>query len=248
MFTITIISCGNLHVLMKFLFRLLARVILVLIVLDLVYIAYQWFQCDIKKRGEIPVSQFMLSYIEDRKTKSHLPQISWQPIALEALPENVYRVFIIAEDTHFFVHHGFDVAAIKSVIKSSLKTKTISRGASTISQQTAKNLFLYPQRSWLRKWHELIFTLLLEMTLEKNRILEIYLNVAEFGQGIYGINAAAQHYLGIPASSITPRQASYLAAALPWPQKHNYKTSTKQFKAHANRIYRRSQNESFPTK
>jgi len=214
----------------------------------MLYVGYLWIQRDIQSQGEIPLSQFMLSYIEERKVKTHLPQISWQPIALSAIPENVYRVFIIAEDTHFFVHHGFDIAAIKSVLKESLKTKSISRGASTISQQTAKNLFLYPQRSWLRKWHELIFTLLLELTLDKNRILEIYLNIAEFGQGVYGINAAAQHYLGLPANAVTPRQASYLAAALPWPQKHNLNTATKQFKTHANRIYKRSQKETFPTK
>jgi len=233
---------------MKFILRLLFRVICALIVLDMLYVGYLWIQRDIQSQGEIPVSQFMLSYIEERKIKTHLPQISWQPIALTAVPESVYRVFIIAEDTHFFVHNGFDIAAIKSVLKSSLKTKSISRGASTISQQTAKNLFLYPQRSWLRKWHELMFTLLLEITLDKNRILEIYLNIAEFGQGVYGINAAAQHYLGISANSITPRQASYLAAALPWPQKHNLNSATKQFYTHANRIYKRSQKETFPTK
>ena len=232
---------------MKFIIKTLFRVICALIVLDTLYIAFLWQQRDIQAHGEIPVSQFMLSYIEERKYKTELPEISWQPIALSALPEKAYRVFIIAEDTHFFVHHGFDVAAIKSVLKSSLKTKNIARGASTISQQTAKNLFLYPKRSWFRKWHELIFTVLLELKLDKSRILEIYLNIAEFGQGVYGINAAAQHYLGISASALSPRQASYLAAALPWPQKHNFKTSTKSFKRHANRIYKRSQKETFPT-
>ena len=232
---------------MKFISKLLFKVVCALIVLDFLYIAFLWVQRDIQRQGEIPTSQFMLSYVEERKHKTELPQINWQPVALSSLPEKVYRVFIIAEDTHFFVHNGFDIEAIKSVLKSSMKTKSISRGASTISQQTAKNLFLYPTRSWLRKWHELIFTLLLELTLDKKRILEIYLNIAEFGQGVYGLNAASQHYFGKSASALSPRQASYLAAALPWPQKHNYKTSTKSFNKHANRIYKRSQTESFPT-
>ena len=232
---------------MKFILKLLLKVIFALIMLDILYVSFLWLQRDIQSQGEIPISQFMQSYIDERKVKTQLPEINWQPIALSVIPESAYKVFIIAEDTHFFVHHGFDVAAIKSVLKSSLKTKSISRGASTISQQTAKNLFLYPKRSWLRKWHELIFTLILEFRLEKFRILEIYLNIAEFGQGVYGINAAAQYYFGIPASSLTPRQASYLAAALPWPQKHNFKTATKRFKTHANRIYKRSQKETFPT-
>lgn len=232
---------------MKFLLKMALKLVCVLIVLDLLYVAFLWFQRDIQTSGEIPVSRFMLSYIQDRSIKTELPQIDWQPVALAAIPETAYRVFIIAEDTHFYVHHGIDFAAIRRVLESSLKTRSISRGASTITQQTAKNLFLYPQRSWLRKWHELIFTLLLELRLEKDRILEIYLNIAEFGQGVYGINAAAKHYLGIPAAALTPRQASYLAAALPWPQKHNYKTGTRTFHAHADRIYSRSRKEIFPT-
>ena len=231
---------------MKFIFKTLFRLICALIVLDMLYVAFLWFQRDIQRQGAIPVSQFMLSYIEDRIVKTELPQIDWQPMPLSAIPKKAYRVFIIAEDTHFYVHHGVDIAAIQTVLKSSLKTRSISRGASTITQQTAKNLFLYPQRSWLRKWHELIFTLLLEFTLEKDRILEIYLNIAEFGQGVYGINAAAKYYLGVSAKSLSPRQASYLAAALPWPQRHNLKTGTKTFHAHADRIYRRSQKETFP--
>ena len=190
----------------------------------------------------------MDSYIDERNLKRHYLKSAGNQLRYRHYLKKVYRVFIIAEDTHFFVHNGFDVAAIKSVLKSSLQTKSISRGASTISQQTAKNLFLYPKRSWLRKWHELIFTLLLELKLDKPRILEIYLNIAEFGQGIYGINAAAQHYFGVSASNLSARQASYLAAALPWPQKHNFKTATKQFHKHANRIYKRSKKESFPTK
>lgn len=172
--------------------------------------------------------------------------MQWAPIPLADIPNKVTRVFLIAEDTQFYVHHGLDIKAIKTVLKESFSRYSISRGASTITQQTAKNLYLYPQRSWLRKWHELVFTLLLELTQSKGRILELYLNVAEFGRGVYGINAAAKHYFGIQANAINTKQAAYLAAALPWPEKHNFKSGSKIFYTHANRIYARSLKEHLP--
>jgi len=232
---------------MMILLRNFTRIFIALVILDVLYIGYLWLSHNVGRPDVIPVSRFMQSYIDDRKTKPELPELKWDPVALEQIPERVWRVFIIAEDTHFFVHNGFDIAAIKSVLKKALNDKSISRGASTITQQTAKNLYLYPQRSWLRKWHELIFTLLLEITQNKNRILELYLNIAEFGQGIYGVNAAAEHYFGTSAGSISAKQAAYLAAALPWPQRNNFSTGTKAFYKHANRIYSRSRKEAFPT-
>ncbi len=232
---------------MKFLFRNIARIIVALVITDMFYVGYFWFAHNVGQPETIPVSRFMQSYIDDRRVKPELPEIKWDPISLKQIPEGVSRVFIIAEDTHFYVHNGFDIAAIKAVVKESLTNKTIPRGASTITQQTAKNLYLYPQRSWLRKWHELIFTLMLEITQSKDRILELYLNIAEFGQGVYGVNAAAKHYFGLPVTSISAKQAAYLAAALPWPQRNNFSTGTKTFYAHANRIYARSKKETFPT-
>ena len=232
---------------MKLLVKNLRRSVAVLVIFDMLYIGYLWFSHNVGRPDTIPVSRFMQSYVEDRENKPELPEIKWDPISLKQIPERVSRVFIIAEDTHFYVHSGFDIAAIKAVLSESLSKKSISRGASTITQQTAKNLYLYPQRSWLRKWHELIFTLLLEITQNKNRILELYLNIAEFGKGIYGVNAAAKHYFGRSVTAISAKQAAYLAAALPWPQRNNFSTGTKTFYAHANRIYSRSQKETFPT-
>ena len=232
---------------MKFLAKNLFRLIVLVIVADVFYVCYLWLKYNAGQADIIPMSRFMHSYVDDREIKPELPELKWSPVSISEIPERVSRVFIIAEDSHFYVHNGFDIAAIKAVIKESLAKKSIPRGASTITQQTAKNLYLYPQRSWLRKWHELIFALLLEITQSKKRILELYLNIAEFGQGIYGVDAASLHYFGRSVSSISTKQAAYLAAALPWPQRNNYSTGTKTFYAHANRIYSRAQRETFPT-
>ncbi len=232
---------------MRYAIKNLFRLIIVIALADALYICYLWLKYNVGQADVIPVSRFMQTYIDDRQLKPQLPEIKWNPVSIKQIPERVSRVFIIAEDSYFYVHNGLDIAAIKAVLKESLAQKSIPRGASTISQQTAKNLYLYPQRSWLRKWHELIFTLLLEITQSKQRILELYLNIAEFGQGVYGVDAAARHYFGQSVGAITSKQAAYLAAALPWPQRNNYSTGTKAFYKHANRIYSRAQRETFPT-
>ena len=127
------------------------------------------------------------------------------------------RLAVIASEDQLFARHaGFDFNAISKAIASNLDGRRI-RGASTISQQTAKNLFLSRSRSWLRKGLEAYFTLWLELLLPKRRILEIYLNVAQFGDGLYGIEAAARHYFKKTASSLDTKEAALLAASLPNP-------------------------------
>ncbi len=195
----------------------------------------------------IPESRFIADYKKEQTYKNTLPKIRWNPVRLDQIPAHVIKAFIIAEDTHFFVHHGFDVNSIKLAVVESWNKKQFTRGASTISQQTAKNLFLTPERSLLRKWHELVLTAALETRLSKQRILEIYLNVAEFGIGVYGIDAAARHYWRCPVERLTAQQAAQLAATLPWPQRHNPATRTNTFVQHAKRIARRARTESFPT-
>lgn len=233
---------------MKFLRKLITRALLLVILLDLVYISILWFQHNILIEGKVPVSSFMQKYQKAAENNDSIAKMKWSPVPISSLSSKITRVFLIAEDTHFYVHHGFDVAAIQSVLQESFSKSSISRGASTITQQTAKNLYLYPERSWLRKWHELIFTLLLELTQRKERILELYLNIAEFGRGVYGINAASNYYFGLPANAISTQQAAFLAAALPWPQRHNFKTGSKTFHTHAKRIYARSRKEHLPTR
>ncbi len=137
----------------------------------------------------------------------------WVPLA--DLPAAVPRAAVAAEDANFCQHWGFDLAAIRAVVVAGGKRL---RGASTISQQVAKNVFLWPSRSWLRKAFEVETTLLLELLWSKRRILEVYLNMAEFDDGVFGVGAAAPWYFGVPARALTLQQASRLAAVLPNPK------------------------------
>jgi len=145
----------------------------------------------------------------------------WRPIG-KISPAMVQAV-IAAEDSRFCEHYGFDFEAIEKAMQSNAKGRRI-RGGSTISQQTAKNVFLWPQRDWIRKGLETYFTGLIELIWGKKRIMEVYLNVAEMGPGIYGAEAAAQKYFKVSAKNLTRVQASRLAAILPNPIK--YKAAT----------------------
>ena len=125
---------------------------------------------------------------------------------------------IAAEDQNFEDHFGFDWQAIEKAIAHNEHSRR-KRGASTVSQQTAKNLFLWESRSWVRKGFEVYFTLLLETLWPKRRILEVYLNIVEFGDGVYGVEAASRKFFGRSAAALTPGQAALLAAVLPSPRR-----------------------------
>jgi monofunctional biosynthetic peptidoglycan transglycosylase len=146
------------------------------------------------------------------------------------------RAVIVAEDANFWHHNGIDTEALKTAMEYNLSERKVVFGASTISQQTVKNLFLTSSRNPLRKWHELVLTFGMEQNVRKRRILEIYLNVAEFGRGIYGVEAASLHYWGVHASQLTPEQAAELAATLPAPVKNNPHTRTRFFIHHYRKI------------
>ena len=127
---------------------------------------------------------------------------------------------VAAEDQQFPLHNGFDFKAIDKALENNKKGRKV-RGASTISQQLAKNLFLWQGRSWVRKGLEAWFTVLIELMLPKDRILELYANVAEFGDGVYGAEAAAQNFFGKPAARLTSGESARLAAVLPNPKKYS---------------------------
>jgi len=142
-------------------------------------------------------------------------QRTWRPWA--ELPDDLKMAVIAAEDQHFAEHWGFDLDAIRAALKHNELGGSL-RGASTLSQQVAKNLFLWSGRSWLRKGLEAWFTALIELFWSKQRILEIYLNSAEWGEGVFGAEAAARHHFNIAAPDLSTRQASLLAAILPNPR------------------------------
>jgi len=145
---------------------------------------------------------------------------SWKP--LEEISPHLQLAVVCSEDQNFLKHRGFDFGAIKKAIKHN-KTSKRKRGASTISQQTAKNVFLWPGRSWIRKGFEVYFTFLIETFWSKERIMEVYLNVIEMGDGIYGAEAASKDYFKKPAKEISKRQAATISSILPNPIKYNAK-------------------------
>ena len=141
-------------------------------------------------------------------------------VSMDKISRNMVQAVVASEDNLFVQHHGFSVNDIEKAIKHNKKGKRI-RGGSTISQQTAKNVFLWPKRSYLRKGLEAYFTVLIELFWSKERIMEVYLNVIEMGDGIYGVQAASQTYFNKDALQLTKSQSALIAACLPNPRKYS---------------------------
>ena len=140
----------------------------------------------------------------------------WTPSG--SIPPEMKWAVILAEDANFYKHEGIDVKAIKNAIKYDLEKKSFARGASTITQQVAKNLFLSREKTISRKIKEIVLAKRMEEELTKGRIIELYLNVVELGPMVYGIGHGARYYFGKPASALTPRECAFLAAMLPGPR------------------------------
>lgn len=145
----------------------------------------------------------------------------WTWVPLSRISPHLQRAVVAAEDASFFIHEGFDWEGIKDAAIHNLEAGEMKRGGSTITQQLAKNLYLSSERSLLRKAREALITRSLEHRLTKERILELYLNVAEWGRGVYGAEAAARHHFGKSASELTADEAAWLAAILPSPQRYD---------------------------
>lgn len=160
-------------------------------------------------------------------------------VGLVDIASAVPRAAIGAEDARFCYHRGFDFAAMEAAAKRNASSKKL-RGGSTISQQTAKNAFLWPGRSYARKALEAYFTVLIEAIWGKPRIMEVYLNIAEMGPGIYGVEAAAQHYFRISAAGLSAVQAARIAAILPQPIKRDAAKPGRLVKKYARRIEKRA--------
>ena len=143
----------------------------------------------------------------------------WVP--LSRISPYVVKAVIIAEDDKFWSHEGFDFEAMQKALEKDLKSRKFKVGGSTISQQLAKNLYLSPSRNPIRKIKEAILTWRLENSLSKKRIIELYLNVAEWGDGVFGIEAAAQRHFGKTAAELSAREAAKLATVLPNPRRYN---------------------------
>ena len=214
------------------------KVLLLIFVMDTGYLIGIWPDWKIYAEGPVQQSNFIRNYISEHYRHRDWPRLHWQPISINKIPKHMIRALIVAEDARFYSHSGIDTDALQEAMEYNLSKKRFVYGGSTISQQTIKNIFLSPSRNPFRKWHEFVLTIGMERNLSKKRILTLYLNIAEFGRGIYGVNAAAQHYWGIPASRLSVRQAVELAATLPSPVKHNPKSRTKFFLKRVKKIGR----------
>jgi monofunctional biosynthetic peptidoglycan transglycosylase len=186
-------------------------------VLLVFFLAFSIGSCALLRWLPPPTSAFMVyRHYEDIIDDGSFKAIRYRWVNAKNISPHAASAVMSAEDQRFFQHSGFDLDSIQSSIDVYMDGGKL-RGASTISQQVAKNLFLTPSKSFLRKGIEAWFTLLIELLWSKERILEVYLNIAEFGDHLFGIEEASQHYFGIPAKSINRPQAALLAATLPNP-------------------------------
>lgn len=165
------------------------------------------------------------AFIESRKAeaaeKGRSFTLHWTWVPLKRISPHLTRAVIVAEDASFYQHNGFDWEGLKEAFTRNVEKGRLRRGGSTITQQLAKNLYLSSEKSLFRKAHEALLTWQLEGALTKNRILELYLNVAEWGRGVYGAEAAARHHFDKSAADLTPEEAALLAAMLPSPQRYD---------------------------
>lgn len=201
---------------LKKLLLLLFAIISLLITADLLYYGFV-VNVDKLKDENPSVTAFMEYRINQWNKKNEKVKVRKSWIALSHINRNAIRAVVCAEDAKFWNHDGFDFEAIRNAMEKNIKAKKAVLGASTISQQLAKNLFLSPSKTPWRKVNEAILTWRMEHALTKKRILELYLNVAEWGKGIYGIEAASQFYFRKSSSMLDQTESSLLAAVLPNP-------------------------------
>lgn len=209
---------------MKKFFKILLKIILWSFALSIfMVLVFKW----------VPVPFTALMGIRYLENPDQAFEHEWIPI--EEISQNLQLAVIVSEDQNFETHNGFDVKAIRKVLRNHEEGEQL-RGASTISQQTAKNVFLWPGRSWVRKGLEAYFTVLIETLWSKKRILEVYLNSIEMGNGIYGANAAAEYWFHKSPAQLSKREAAALAAILPNPSDYRANPPTNYIQSRINWI------------
>src|SRR4030043_1958328 len=197
-----------------------AFILFIVLLLPLLY--FLWVPDVSKLKNEKPQKTAFMEYRErefKEKGKPYRVDQVWG--SLSTISPYLIKAVLIAEDDKFWSHQGFDYEAIQKAIEKDVKTRRFKFGGSTISQQLARNLYLSPVKNPFRKIREAIITWRMERVLPKKRILELYLNVVEWGEGIFGAEAASRHYYGKPSSELTLQEAARLASVLPNPRKYN---------------------------
>lgn len=194
------------------------RVLVVLVGLALLYHAYIFFRVVRLKSTNPDSTTLMDRRADEAAAKGLVPRREQTWLPYNRISRNLVRAVLAGEDSRFFDHSGFDWEMIRKALEKDWAEKRFSRGASTVSQQLAKNLFLSTSKNPVRKLHEALITWEMENVLGKRRILELYLNVIEWGDGIYGAEAATRHYFNSSASDLSVEQAAFLAAIIPNPR------------------------------
>jgi monofunctional biosynthetic peptidoglycan transglycosylase len=185
--------------------------------------------------GETSFMALRLEQLQEKNPKAELRQ-RWVPY--ERISVHLKRAVVAAEDDSFVAHEGFDWNGIQKALEKNHRRGRVVAGGSTISQQLAKNLFLSPRKSYFRKVEEALITVMLEAVLDKRRILEIYLNVVEWGDGVFGAEAAARRYFGVSAAQLNSHQAARLAVMLPNPRRFERQFGPR-LSSHASRVQAR---------
>ena len=194
------------------------RIVAVLAAIPLLWLAYVAASIGWYRYYPPRETAFMAQRMAEARARNPKAQLRYAWVPLERISPNLRRAMIAAEDGKFVEHSGFDWDGIRSAFEKNERRGRVVAGGSTITQQLAKNLFLSPEKSYVRKAEEAVVTVLLEAMLPKRRILELYLNVIEWGNGVFGAEAAAQRYFGLPASRLSAEQAARLAAMAPSPR------------------------------
>jgi monofunctional glycosyltransferase len=197
-----------------------SRLVAVVVIALTVWLAYEvwtWPNVSALERTAPRTTAFMTRYAAHQRAAGRDARVAHTWVPYGAISPNLKRAVLVAEDVNFFAHRGFELAEMKNAVVTAIEEQHVPRGASTITQQLAKNLWLSPSRNPARKIRESILTWQIERTLEKRRILELYLNVAQFGPGVFGAEAASRRYFGKRAADLDEHEAAQLAAALPRP-------------------------------
>ncbi len=187
------------------------------------FVAYLIFLPNLSRlKKENPKKTALMEYREKAsRAKKKRFKIDQRWVSLSRISPYLVKAVLIAEDDKFWGHEGFDYEAIQTALEKDLKAKKFKFGGSTITQQLARNLYLSPEKTLIRKISEAVITWRMEKVLSKKRILELYLNVTEWGDGIFGVEAASRHYYGKPSFELAPEEAARLASVLPNPRKYN---------------------------
>jgi len=218
--------------------RLLALAALALAA-GLAYEAWTWPDVGTLARRNPTTTAFIERYRREARAAGRDDRVAWVWVPYGRISGHLKRAVLVAEDINFFAHRGFDLFEIRRAVAQAVEEGEAPRGASTITQQLAKNLWLSPSRNPVRKVKEAVLTWQLERRLGKRRILELYLNVVEFGPGVYGAEAASRRYFGKPAADLDEAEAARLAASLPNPRAWHPGSPSRAYQRHVAAIQRR---------